>query len=103
MLGAIPALLAGLAGLALPTLRRAFGRVPASALTGPLAAVIYLLTSGAHLLSQPRPVASVLMHTGPAFVGVALAAWLATRMATPRATPRATRNAARPDPRGAHP
>lgn len=75
-LGAIPAFLSG---LALPVLRRKLSPAFAAFGTGILGAAAYLASFGAHLFSSPHPVRSVLGSAVPAFIGIAVAAYVFAR------------------------
>ncbi len=79
-LGAVPAFVAG---LMLPALRSRLSAVVSALCTGSLGALVYLATFGAHLLSQPQPVRSVLTACVPAFIGTAVASLAVPRRATP--------------------
>ena len=76
LLGGLPAFIAG---LLLPTLRRKLSSIPAAVATGLIAVGVYLATLGAHLLTFPNPIPSVIPIAVPAFVGAATAAYLFTR------------------------
>ena len=69
-LGAVPAFVAG---LMLPALRSRLSAVVSALCTGVVGALVYLATFGAHLLSQPQPVRSVLTACVPALIGTAVA------------------------------
>ena len=68
-----------LAGLVLPALRQRLPLPLAAIATGLCAVAAYLATFGMHLLTQPNPLGGILPIAGPAFVGVAVAAWLISR------------------------
>ena len=76
LLGGLPAFLAG---LVLPPLRRRLPLPLAAVSTGLIAVALYLATFGRHLLIQPHAVEGILPIAGPAFLGVAAAAWLVNR------------------------
>ena len=78
LLGALPAFSAG---VSLPALRRRFSSFVSSVSAGFIAVAVYLATFGAHLLTLPNPLASVLPTAVPAFMGTATAAYLWARRA----------------------
>lgn len=77
LVGAIPAFLAG---LALPSLVKVLPAVFASAASGVLGVLAYLLTFGSHLLSDQGLRGSLGLYALPAFLGVAAAAFIAQRI-----------------------
>jgi hypothetical protein len=77
IVGAIPSFIAG---LALSTLRKLLAPVLASMVTGLFATLACFLTMGSQLLSGSRPLDSLLTYGLPAFVGAAMAAFLAMRV-----------------------
>ena len=78
LLGAPPAFSAG---VVLPVLHRRFSLFVSSVSAGFIAVAVYSATFGAHLLTLPNPLTTVLLMAVPAFVGTAIAAYLSARRA----------------------
>ena len=72
-LGAMPAFSAG---VVLPALRCGFSSFVSPVSAGFIAVAVYLATFGAHLLTSPNLLASVLPTALPEFMGTATAAYL---------------------------
>ena len=76
ILGALPAFVSG---LALPLLRKSMSPFLVAAAVGMLAACVYFLTFGSHLLPGPDLAATLWFSAVPAFLGPALPAYALAR------------------------
>jgi hypothetical protein len=77
ILGAIPAFVSG---LALPLLRKTLSPALVAGAVGILAACVYFLTFGSHLLPGPNLAATLWFSAVPAFLGAALPAYAISRL-----------------------
>lgn len=75
LLGAIPAFIAG---LALPALRRRSSKLITSIATGVIGCAVFLVTFGAHLLTQPLSMLTAGIYLIPAFLGIFVASCVFT-------------------------